>query len=679
MALSISTGQLFGDEGMWTFDNLPIDRIKETYGFKITPGFLKKVQLASVRFNDGGSGAFVSKDGLIITNHHVAMGQLQKMSSGKNDYVKKGFFTRAKSEEITCPDLELNILNSFENVTARVLKAIDGIEEDKAKNAKRKEEISKIEKESFDKTGLRSDVIELYEGGEYWLYRYKKYTDVRLVMAPELQAAAFGGDDDNFNYPRFALDFAFFRAYENGNPISSPDFLKWSKEDVRENELVIVSGHPGSTDRQKTLSQILYYRDYYYPEIIKILETKLSAYKEFSKKGKEEERKAKDAILGIENSLKSLKGEFNGLKAHDTIAKIEEKERSLKAVSEKKGIYTDKDNPWIHIQSTVDKLVSRHREYMYTGIGSSRLAGIALTIVRHSIEAPKPNEKRYEEFRDSNLESLKYRLLSPAPIYKDFDEVIFKTSIEQSLKNLSEDDEFIKTSIGSSNPSKLSKKLIAGTNLHKVEFRKELLGKSFEELKKVKDPLLAWVIKLEPLLRKSRDWYDDEIESIQVTEGSKLSKLKFSAFGKSIYPDATFTLRLSFGKVKGFTEESTIKIPFLTTFYGLFDRSESFGNKMPFQLSEKIADRKNFINLKTPLNFISTNDITGGNSGSPVINKKGEYVGLIFDGNSHSHIWSFLFSDEKGRSVSVHKSGIEEALRNIYKMDTLLRELGVEN
>jgi V8-like Glu-specific endopeptidase len=673
--ISLNTS-LSSDEGMWTLDNLPKKYLEEKYNFKMKDKWLKNAQLSSVRFNDGGSGAFVSSKGLVLTNHHVAMGQLQKMSKKNTDYVKNGFFTKSNQEEIKCPDLELNVLISMEDVTKQVVDASQKEITDKLKNEKRKEEIAKIEKVSNEKTGLRSDIVELYDGGEYWLYRYKKYTDVRLVMAPELQAASFGGDPDNFNYPRFSLDFAFFRVYENGNPIESKNYFKWSKEGAKENELVFVFGHPGSTERQKTMSQISYQKDYSFPEYVKLLKYKLNLFREYSLKGNEEKRRAKDYILGMENSLKAIEGELNGLRDKRILASMQEKEENLqRLVNDNPDLKKEYADVWSRIDSTQKKMISRHKEFYYRSASNGKLVNIAIKLVRYATELKKPNEKRYEEYRDSNLESLKFRLLSPAPIYTDIEEMMLTNSLHLAVKNLGKSDEFVKLALADKSPKDLANNLITKTKLTDISLRKELLAGGLDAIQKSKDPLIEWAIQIDPILRKDRDWYDDEIESVQTIEGNKLSQLKFKAYGKSTYPDATFTLRMSYGTVKGFTDDTTIQVPFKTTYYGLFDRAESFDNKEPFTLAAKILERKSKINMSKPLNFISTNDIVGGNSGSPVINRKGEYVGLIFDGNSYSHVLSYAYTDDKARAVSVHSEGIIEALRSVYKMDKLVGEI----
>jgi hypothetical protein len=667
---------LNSDEGMWTFDNIPIDTIQKKYGFKIDSKFLDKLRLSSVRFNDGGSGSFVSEDGLAITNHHVAIGQLQKLSTKTNDLVKNGFYAKSKTEELKCSDLELNILVEFENVSESVFSVLLETDSEKVKLKKMKEQIAKIEKESQEKTGYRSDVVELYNGGEYWLYKFKKYTDIRLVMSPESQLASFGGDTDNFNYPRFALDFTFFRVYENNKPIKVKNFLKWTKKSVKENELVFVSGHPGSTDRERTLSELIYDKDFIFPETIRNIESKLEKFKEFSKKGKEEARQANEIISGLENSHKALKGEWEGLKNPEILQKIKSKEDSLKEkINSNDSLKKEFANAFEKIENAQNKLIIRFKKFYYTSIGSSKLLNYALKIVRYSIEKDKPNEKRYEEYRDSSIDSLKLKLFSKAPIYNEVEKIHFKFTLENISEQLDKNDPFRKNALEEEIDSQVER-LIDDSKISDMDFRKNLFNLSYEELKKVDDPLLQYIIKLEPYLREERDWYESNIESVMTVQGKKINDIKFKLYGKTVYPDATFTLRLSYGKIKGYLDTNQISVPFRTTYYGLFDRAHSFSLKEEFSLTKKIISAQNKINLSTQLNFISTNDITGGNSGSPVVNSKLEFVGIIFDGNSHSHILNYFYEDEFSRAVSVDAMGIIEALDKIYQTKPLLKELG---
>jgi hypothetical protein len=676
-ALTVAAApQLRGDEGMWTFDNLPIKLLKDRYGFTPKQDWIDHLRLASVRFNDGGSGAFVSKDGLVLTNHHVALGQLQKMSTPKKDYVKEGFFAKGLKDEIACPDLEVNVLVSMENVTERVLKAVDPKASDKERNEQRKGEISRITKASTDETGLRSDVVELYQGGEYWLYRYKKYTDMRLVMAPEIQAAFYGGDPDNFTYPRYALDFAFFRVYEKGKPVKIEHYLKWSKDGAADGELVFVTGHPGRTDRLDTVAQLEYARDLDLPLYLKVAAEKRADYYAYAKLGAEQERRSKDRIFGIENAIKAVTGEYEGLLDPKLFAALKNAEDALrKTVAESSDDATkDAKGSWDKIAAAVKKAGERRLQTTYRRYDATKIAGLANTIVRYAAEVAKPNDKRYEEFRDSSLESLKFRLFSPAPTYADMEEFFLRRALEDAVKELGADDEFVRAALGGGEPAKVAKDLIAGTKLFDVAERRKLIEGGEKAVAESTDSLIVWARRLDPVYRAQRKWYEDEIESVTVAEGNRVAKARFAVYGKSTYPDATFTLRLSYGKVAGYELGTTFVAPF-TTFHGLYDRAIGHSEKPPFDLAPRVKSAKMKLNLAAKLNFVTTNDIIGGNSGSPIVNAKGEYVGLVFDGNIQSLVGRYAYDDARNRTVAVHSSGILEAMRSVYGMGKLADEV----
>ncbi|HXT02390.1 MAG TPA: S46 family peptidase [Elusimicrobiota bacterium] len=659
------------DEGMWTFDNLPLTQLKEHYGFVPTQKWIDHLRLSSVRFNDGGSGAFVSKNGLVLTNHHVALGQLQKMSTPRKDYVKDGFFAKTRAAEIKCPDLEVNVLASLEDVTGRVRGAEVPDASDKEKNEQRKAEIARITKESTDETGLRSDVVELYQGGEYWLYRYKKYTDMRLVMAPEIQAAFYGGDLDNFTYPRWALDFAFFRVYENGKPVRPERFLKWSKNGAAEGELVFVTGHPGRTDRLMTVAQLEYERDLGLPLYLEVARKKKKDYYDYSALGAEQARRSKDRIFGIENAIKAVSGEHEGLLDLDLLGQLRANEQSLRAL-------VSKDSPaagsWDKIAAAQAKFAERRLAATYRRFDATKVAGLAATIVRYVAETAKPNEKRWEEYRDSNLESLRFRLFSPAPMYPDMEEFLLARTLRDAREKLGPNDEYVAAALGGLEPEKAAKQLIAGTKLFDPAERKKLVEGGVQAVEASKDSLIVWARALDPVYRAQRKWYEDEIESVLLAEGNRIARARFAAYGKSTYPDATFTLRLSYGKVAGYESGTTLVAPF-TTFYGLYDRALGHGEKPPFDLAPKLKAARKKLDLATKVNFVTTNDIIGGNSGSPVVNAKGEYVGLIFDGNIPSLVGRYAYDETRNRAVAVHSSGILEAMRTIYGMRALASEL----
>lgn len=666
---------LSANEGMWTLDNLPLTQLKEQFDFTPSKEWLKKVQLSSVRLNDGGSGAFVSARGLLITNHHVALGQLQKLSTDEHDYVSKGFFARTESDEVACPDLELNVLISIEDVSSRVQDAINKKASADEKNSQRKAAISRIEEESFKKTGLRSDVIELYQGGQYHLYRYKKYKDVRLVAAPEFQAAFFGGDFDNFTYPRYALDFAFFRAYENGVAAQTPNFFSWSKNGADAGELVFVVGNPGSTRRGRIATQLEFERDNLLPVAIELLNKRRDSYLMYAAAGPEQERRAKKAIFSLANSLKAMGGMLKSLKESDIIKQqLAAESMLLKAVEEQDEHKQALKNAYKRIARIQKEKKSRLKEKYYVAIGDSRLYELAKGIVLYALETQKANQLRFEEYRDSALDSMKFRLLSPAPIYTDMEEFMLAEDLQQMHDELGGSQQFVKAALKGAEAPEVASRLVNGTKLADPQFRKSLIDGGLDAVKKSTDPMIQWFLEIEPLYRSLRNWHEQRIDIVESLEGAAIAQAKFAAYGKTTYPDATFSLRLSYGSVAGLELGTTLVAP-KTNFFGLYGRSASFDNKAPFELSPLLAANESKVKMATPLNFVSTNDIVGGNSGSPVLNRQGQYVGLIFDGNIQSLGGTYAYSEEISRAVSVHSSAILEALRSVYDMPKLIDEI----
>lgn len=664
---------IYADEGMWTLDNVPTEKIFSEYGFRLTTELLKKMQFASIRLNDGGSGSFISPNGLILTNHHVAIGQIQKLSNNQNQLLHKGFSANKLEEEIPCPDLEINILIEMKNVTEKIQTAIQDLQNFEEIKNKKDEIISELENEVYQKTKNRANVITLYEGGEYWLYVYKKITDVRLVFAPPLELASFGGDPDNFQYPRYALDFTILRAYENKKPYVSKHYFAWNNELLKEGELSFVLGHPGSTDRHKTLAQLARLKDYVFPHYLKITKAKLKRLYEYASKSKENQMKLQEHILELENSAKSIEGEKKGLEDIQNWSLIEKREKELKELVKQNKAWNEKyGNVWDKIEAIVNKMNQAHKKIYYTTI-SGKLPHYALNLLRYATEIEKPNHKRYAEFRDSNLESWKHKFLSPAPVDKDLDKLELQTILEFVEAELGKDSPFVQKAIGDKEIPKLVEELIENTKLHDQKFRKKLLEGGKEIIQSSNDPLIVWMKELEPFFREKRDFLEKEIETPLEVEGSRIAKLKFELFGKNLYPDATFTLRLSYGKPMGY-EIDGWKVPYFTTFFGLLERNRAFNNQEPFQLSKHIFKKMKSSKLKTPLNFITTHDITGGNSGSPVINTKGEIVGLIFDGNIYSSVLSYFYTQDKARAISVATAGVFEVLK-VFEAKRILHEL----
>ena len=615
IAIGMFAGSIFfaplskTDEGMWTFDNPPLKQLKDKFGFEPTNEWLDHIRLSSVRFNDGGSGSFISPNGLVLTNHHVALGQLSKVSTKEKDYVKNGFYAATTAEEIKCPDLELNVLISMEDVSKRVKGVVKSSMNDKEGLEARKAEMAKIEKENMnEEKKIRADVVTLYQGGEYWVYRYQKYTDIRLVMAPEQQAAFFGGDPDNFTYPRYDLDMAYFRVYENDKPIRSEHFLTWNKNGAGEDELVFVSGHPGSTNRLHTMAQMMFNRDMAYPFRLKNLQYRIDYLKRYSALSEENARRAKNNIFSLENSLKASKGEYQGMLDKTIVAKKQKEEDDFRALVDKNPEWKKKyGNAWNDISEAITKNSSRYKEIFYHSLQGSRLFGLGLSIVRYVTEVKKEDGKRLDGFHDAQLQSLKFQMFSPAPIYTDLEEFVITARINEVMEALGKDDAFVKMVLNGKTPESVAMEL-ASSKLIDVKFRQELVDGGEDAIAKSDDPAIVLARKFDPIGREIRKWQEDNIDAILTTNVEKIGQARFEVYGKDKNPDATFTLRLSYGTVKGYAMNGT-KAPYKTTIAGMYAHSADFDNKGDFELPARFDERKSKVNQIAPLNFVSTCDI----------------------------------------------------------------------
>ncbi len=664
----------FAGEGMWTFDNPPRKQLKELYGFEPTRQWLDHLRLSSVRVGDGGSGSFVSPDGLLITNHHVGRGQLQKVSTRDRDYVRDGFYARTKAEEMKCPDLELNVLVSMENVTDRVLGAVKtGMTPQEALDARRAVQ-ARISKEAADKSGLRCDIVPFYNGSEYWLYQYKKYTDVRLVMAPEMQIAYYGGDPDNFTFPRYDLDMCFFRAYENGQPAKTAEYLKFKTAGAHDDDLVFVSGHPGSTNRLQTYSQTEFQRDVAYPARLKSYTRQIEVLRKYAARGPEQARQVSTTLFGISNAQKASTGEYEGLCDKSLMEKKFQEDKELFVrVNANPGWKKAYGWAW----DTMAAVIGRQRLAAASGSFRSvrgRLFAIALQLVQAADELKLPNGDRQNPFQEANLEGTKFRLFSPAPVYPELEEAQIADAFAEALEGPAASDPLLKTALAGRTPDQAAKEMVGATRLADVAVRRQLFDGGEAAVTASTDPLIRLARIMNPALVAARKTAEKTITGPTALAGEAIGKARFAVYGKSINPDATFTLRLSYGTVKGYAMNGT-RAPARTTLFGLYDRAISFGNKGPWELPKRYVDAAPRLDLATPLDFVSTCDIIGGNSGSPVVNREGEFVGLIFDGNIESLPGRFLYSEESNRAVAVHPSAIVECLRKIYGANDLADEL----
>ena len=661
---------------MWLFNQSPRQLLRERYQFDATDAWLDHLQKSSIRFNSGGSGSFVSEDGLLISNHHVGADALQKLSTKEKNYMRDGFYARTLAQEVTCLDLELNVLQSIEDVTARINAAVPPDASPAVAFAARRKIIAQVEKESQDRTGLRSDVVTLWQGGAYHLYRFKRYTDVRLVFAPEQQIAFYGGDPDNFEFPRHDLDICLFRAYENGQPAKVKDFLRFSPTGVRDGELIFVSGHPGRTGRLLTVAELESLRDQGLPPRLATLKRTEVLLGNWSERSEENARRARKAFLSAQNSRKANDGRLAGLLDPELFSAKVRAEADLRAKLASQAQFADALVAYEKIAEATRTLAApAPRRELIEGAQAFNCQsfGLARLLLRAGDERPKPNGERLREFSDSGKVSLELGLLSEKPICPDLEILTLTDSLTALAGELGASDPLVQKILAGKSPGDRAVELIRGTRVRDLAFRKNLYTGGATAVAAANDPMIELARVVDADARALRKVSENQGEVKQQAHAA-IARARNALLGTAGYPDATFTLRLAFGVVKGYEEDGKT-VPAFTTFGSLYEQAREKKSEPPFDLPPSWVKRHSRLDLKTPFNFVSTADIIGGNSGSPVVNRAGEFVGIIFDGNLQSLPWDYAFTDKQGRATSVHSAAILEALQKVYGAKELAREL----
>ncbi|MGD0870059.1 MAG: S46 family peptidase [Bryobacteraceae bacterium] len=676
---------VLGDEGMWLFNEFPKDAVKKAYSFEVTDAFLESLRLATLRIG-GSSGSFVSAGGLVLTNREAVANCVAKLSTPEHDYVKDGFYAASGSDERACAGLEASVLESLEDVTSQIkepvkeapknAKAAAVAEKAADTLAKRNAAIARVEKACAEKTGDVCIVVALSSGERYHLYHYKNYTDLRLVFAPERAMTFFGGDAATFTYQRYELDIAFLRAYENGKPAVTPHFLKWSAEGVKDTDLLFVAGNPAATSRLDTSAQLTFYRDTEMPLKAQRLAARIDRLRNFTPKTDDSRRIAEGGLSGLGLNYKSTAGLLIGLRDERLlIRKVNFEKRLRNAVEHDPKLGTEGGKVWDEVAAAYKTWTPFEKPYQILeqpAAQGSALFRIARQVLRLSEERAKPNEQRLPEYRDTALASLELALYSPAPI-DDALETALLTQYLEELKALGEKEVPLKAVLGSKTPAQMAAEFVSTSKLKDVAERKRLAGDKAAALQS-DDGMLRLVRALDEPARKLLKKHQETIEALAASASEKIAQYRFRIWGPADYPDATSTPRVTFGSVKAYHDRTESSVVFATTFGGLFHLA---GPKEPFKLPQRWVDAKAQLDLIAPFDFVSTCDISAGNSGSPTVNRKGELVGMVFDANLEALPSTYMYTDDLARAVHVASQGMAEALDTVYKATGLLKELGV--
>ncbi|HTC25820.1 S46 family peptidase [Dyella sp.] len=677
--LASGAGAAMADEGMWTLDHLPITQMQQRYGFTPSQQWIDLVQHAALRLAEGCSGSFVSANGLVMTNHHCANSCLSQLSKGHEDFMSNGYSALKQDDEPKCPDVELNQLESITDVTAQVNAATDG--KTGADRIKAERAIgSKLEQAcvSGDAKMWRCDMVTLYNGGRYAMYKYRRYQDVRLVFAPEQSIAFFGGDPDNFNFPRYDLDVAFFRAYVDNKPANTPQFFKFDPQGPKAGDMTFVIGNPGMTQRGVPWMQLSVMRDSFLIPLDRVASELRGVLWQYSRQGAEQAKEAQEQKFSWENSIKVFNGWLDTLANENFIDHKKQQDDALRqwmaATPERHVKYGD---PWTDLQRAQERrkdLQSRYIE-LEAGFGfgarSAQLFDDARTLVRAAAERIKPDGERLPEFRDANLPAVQQQVESDVPFYPQYEQTVLSWSLEKLRQTLGADDLTVHQILGKQSPEQLAQQLVSASKLSDASLRKQLWEGGEKAIEASNDPMIVLARAIDPESRKIRKAYEDDVKAPTDKADETIAKARFDRDGMSTYPDATFTLRLSYGKVEGWNEKGVAVAPF-THFDGLYKRATGAD---PFKLPDSWVQAQSKLNMATPMNFVSDNDIIGGNSGSAVIDRQGHAVGLIFDGNIHSIGGDFVFDDSSNRAVAVDTAALIEAVRKVYNQPRLADEL----
>ena len=655
------------EEGMWTFDAFPTKAMRDSYGWAPDQAWLDHVRKSAVRLTGGCSASFVSGAGLILTNHHCVASCLFDNSSADADLLDKGFIAARREDEKACPGQQAEIVTAIADVTGTVQGAYKGMTGEALTRA-RDAAIAKIEADGCpDRKTMRCQVVTLFGGGQYKLYTYRKYSDVRLVWAPEDRAATFGGDPDNFNFPRYSLDASFLRAYENGKPVVPSDHLTWNPRPPKKDELTFVVGNPGSTARLWTQSQFAFEREVRLPITVAILSELRGRLIAAMDTSPERQREGLDMLNGIENSLKVYIGRTKALNDPDFTGRLAKAEADLRQRSGGNAAIGD---PWADVSAAVQAYRPLYLPYRFI-TPSSDLYGYAEALVMAAKEKAKPNEERLPGYTDSALPLLEKQILDKRPLYPWLEKLQLSWSLSKAREYLGVDDADTQLLLGKESPEQLAERLVSQTRLADPDYRRQLWEGGLQAIEASKDPLIQYALKLEPRQRALKRQVDENYQGPLTAAGGKLAEARFAAYGNALYPDATFTLRISYGQVKGWTERGKA-VPYATTMGGTFDRAT--GNA-PFDLPTAFAANRKAIDPATTYDFVTTNDIIGGNSGSPVIDRSGAVIGAAFDGNIHSLGGNYGYDPVLNRTVVVSTDAVQEALEKLYPAPALVAEL----